>query len=41
LGRADNAKSHGSDADTDLTPDDLGASIYHVLDVDHPKAKYT
>jgi len=34
-------KGHGPDDDTALAPDDLGASIYHALGVDHRKEYYT
>lgn len=38
---ATDAKGEGPDDDTDIHPDDLGASILHALGIDHHKEYYT
>jgi hypothetical protein len=34
-------KGHGPDSGTDITPDDLAASLYHALGIDHRHEYYT
>ena len=38
---ATDSKGHGPTDDTQLKPDDLAATIYHALGIDHHKEYYT
>jgi hypothetical protein len=38
---ATDEKGEGPTDDTDIHPDDLGASIFHALGIDHHKEYYT
>jgi hypothetical protein len=38
---ATDAKGEGPTPETDIHPDDLGATIFHALGIDHHKEYYT